>query len=283
MYNFMTCTSLMVDNDSKYSVTYKSGQPNMSIFRRRFDHGFQELFDNTKSREGCRGVNLNSANLFLISDDNQIQIRNEETFKTINTMIVPLQESTTVDAMEILNIKISPNEKYLAVLGGKQLIKEIEEVHSLHIFELTQEGNDFTLLFERNLPEEFRSFAVQFQFKTDEQNDSVIFTNLGKIMKYNFRNDKLETLFDFENDLQRQPDFIVFDDSQQVAIIASTDDVLWVDIQNEVEVDIDDMYSLGAIKSILHVGNKFYVLANKFDRKLGYFLLELDEKKPTPD
>jgi len=162
MYNFMTCTSLMVDNDSKYSVTYKSGQPNMSIFRRRFDHGFQELFDNTKSREGCRGVNLNSANLFLISDDNQIQIRNEETFKTINTMIVPLQESTTVDAMEILNIKISPNEKYLAVLGGKQLIKEIEEVHSLHIFELTQEGNDFTLLFERNLPEEFRSFAVQF-------------------------------------------------------------------------------------------------------------------------
>ena len=102
-------------------------------------------------------------------------------------------------------------------------------------------------------------------------------------MKYNFRNDKLETLFDFENDLQRQPDFIVFDDSQQVAIIASTDDVLWVDIQNEVEVDIDDMYSLGAIKSILHVGNKFYVLANKFDRKLGYFLLELDEKRPTPD
>ena len=43
------------------------------------------------------------------------------------------------------------------------------------------------------------------------------------------------------------------------------------------------MYSLGAIKSILHVENKFYVLANKFDRKLGYFLLELDEKKPTPD
>jgi hypothetical protein len=66
-----------------------------------------------------------------------------------------------------------------------------------------------------------------------------------------------------------------------VAIIASTDDVLWVDIKNQNEADIDDIYSLGAIKSLLHVDNKFYVLANKFDKKLGYFLLELETSMPT--
>ena len=91
-----------------------------------------------------------------MSDDNQIQIINEDTFRTINTIIVPLKESDTIDEIEILNIKISPNEKYLAVLGGKQLIKDIEEVHSLHIFEMNEEGNDYKLLYERHLPEEFR-------------------------------------------------------------------------------------------------------------------------------
>ena len=40
---------------------------------------------------------------------------------------------------------------------------------------------------------------------------------------------------------------------------------------------------MGAIKSILHCNDKFYVLANKFDRKLGYFLLELPEERPSVD
>ena len=135
----------MVDIQEKFSITFKSGQPNFNIFKRKYDHGFKELFDNVKSREGCCGANIESRNLFLISDDNYIQIRNEETFKIVNTVIVPLAESTTDDEMEILSIKISPNEKFLAVLGGKNLIKEIEEVHSLHIFKINDDGTDYDL------------------------------------------------------------------------------------------------------------------------------------------
>jgi hypothetical protein len=67
--------------------------------------------------------------------------------------------------MEILSIKLSPNEQYLAVLGGKNLIKEIEEVHSLHIFKINNEGTDYDMLYQRNLPEIFRSFSVTFEFQ----------------------------------------------------------------------------------------------------------------------
>jgi hypothetical protein len=81
--------------------------------------------------------------------------------------------------------------------------------------------------------------------------------------------------------LKRQPDYLVFNAKQDRAIIASTDDVLWVDIHAQSEADIDDIYNLGSIKSVLFVDNKFYVLANKFDKKLGYFLLELPEHKPS--
>lgn len=63
-------------------------------------------------------------------------------------------------------------------------------------------------------------------------------------------------------------------------MIASTDDVLWVDLKNDDEVDIDEAYSLSAIKSILFVDGKFYVLANRFQMKLGYFLLELPGERP---
>ena len=40
MYNFMACTTFMVDGENKLVVTYKSGQPNLQIYRRKFDHGF---------------------------------------------------------------------------------------------------------------------------------------------------------------------------------------------------------------------------------------------------
>lgn len=59
--------------------------------------------------------------------------------------------------------------------------------------------------------------------------------------------------------------------------------MLWVNTKTKEECDIDDIYSLGAIKNILHVDDKFYILANKFDRKLGYYLLELPEAKPSSD
>jgi hypothetical protein len=72
MLNFMASTSLMLDNDSKFSISYKSGQPNLNVFRRKYDHGFMEIFDNVKSREGCRGINLTTKDLFLMSDDNEI-------------------------------------------------------------------------------------------------------------------------------------------------------------------------------------------------------------------
>ena len=69
MSNFMECIQLMFNNDQNICVTYKSGQPNFSVYKRKYDHGFREIIDAT-SREGCRGVNIPSKHVFIISDDN---------------------------------------------------------------------------------------------------------------------------------------------------------------------------------------------------------------------
>ena len=128
MNNFMGCISLIVDNKDKICVTYKSGQPNFSTYKRKYDHGFREIIDPT-SREGCRGINVSKKHFFIISDDDYIQVHDEETYKMINKIDLPLSKSNTDDAIEILNIEISPDEELLAVLSGKNLIKGIEELH----------------------------------------------------------------------------------------------------------------------------------------------------------
>lgn len=189
MNNFMGCISLIIDNKDKICVTYKSGQPNFSTYKRKYDHGFREIIDDN-SREGCRGVNVPSKGYFLISDDDFVQAHDQKTYKAINKLEIPLKESETDDKMEILNIKVSPNEKYLAVLGGKNLIKGIEELWELHIYLLTS-GSAFKHVKSIDLPEEFRSFSVSFEYMEKDQDSTLIFTDVNGIMKYNFMKEQL--------------------------------------------------------------------------------------------
>jgi len=59
-------------------------------------------------------------------------------------------------------------------------------------------------------------------------------------------------------------------------IVTSAKDVLFVDMEsmpNKVEIDYDDKESISSIQNIITDDRYFYVLANKKDGKLGYYLL----------
>ena len=60
--------------------------------------------------------------------------------------------------------------------------------------------------------------------------------------------------------------------------MASKNDVLWLRIDREkpMEIDIDKRYDLQDIKCVMAFEDKFYVLANKHHRCLGYYLLDMD-------
>lgn len=75
-------------------------------------------------------------------------------------------KSDTDEEMEIINIKTSPDEKLLAILCGKNLIKAIEEMHMLFVYELSENEDDFKMLYRIELPEEFRYFSKAFCFNT---------------------------------------------------------------------------------------------------------------------
>lgn len=68
-------------------------------------------------------------------------------------------------------------------------------------------------------------------------------------------------------------------------IIASPDDGIYKDMNKQVEIDLDERFNIGAIKEIIHdeEDHVFYILANKFDEKLGFFVIRMDEHNPDKE
>ena len=56
--------------------------------------------------------------------------------------------------------------------------------------------------------------------------------------------------------------------------------MLYLDIEKDQEVDIDNLYHIGDIRSVVHSNEKFYILSNKCEKLLGYYLIEVDEQNP---
>lgn len=127
------------------------------------------------------------------------------------------------------------------------------------------------------LIEKFRYFSVTFSFDKANPSKNVIFGDTHGLWTFNYTTETLNSLKKFTNPIARQPDYVQFNDTQDIVMLASTDDVLWVNIKTGKEIDVDDTFQLGDIKCINFKNGKFYVMANKFNDNLGYFLLEMDQ------
>ena len=64
-------------------------------------------------------------------------------------------------------------------------------------------------------------------------------------------------------------------------IISSAEDGVYVDMVSKQEIDLDDKFDIGCIKEIIHddEDSVFYVLANKYEEKLGFFLIKMHESR----
>lgn len=83
-------------------------------------------------------------------------------------------------------------------MAGKNLIKEIEEIHQLLIYEIKAECN-FSLLKKVDLPEDYRSFSKITEFAHDKQDKAVLLIDRSRIVRYHFMEETAETIYKFEN------------------------------------------------------------------------------------
>lgn len=65
-------------------------------------------------------------------------------------------------------------------------------------------------------------------------------------------------------------------------IVASPEDGIFYDKAKQHEVDIDEQYEISNIKEIIydHEEGFFYLLANKYQEKLGFFVLKINKDVP---
>ena len=52
-------------------------------------------------------------------------------------------------------------------------------------------------------------------------------------------------------------------------------------MENELEFNVDSKYYIEEVRACIYQKGKFYILANKYKKNLGIFLLEIDENKIT--
>jgi hypothetical protein len=66
-------------------------------------------------------------------------------------------------------------------------------------------------------------------------------------------------------------------------ITASPQDGIFLDLAKKKEIDLDELYQIGCMKEIIydHEDGVFYILANKFEEKLGFFIIRMNEKNPS--
>ena len=104
-------------------ITYKYNQRSFDIHQRKYHHELkatviQEDYDKSQ------GLELASMSCFIITKLDEIIVYDSYTFQVITENKVPLLESTSREPNEIISIQACENESYLAVISGKNLIKD---------------------------------------------------------------------------------------------------------------------------------------------------------------
>ena len=87
---------------------------------------------------------------------------------------------------------------------------------------------------------------MNFHFKNPliGKPDSIIFAGMDKIFELNYLNETTKTILTYQQDICCQPQFFEMNDNQNVFLLASPDDSIYVSLEYDIEVDIDEEYEI---------------------------------------
>ena len=235
-------------------------------------------------------------NAFLVSKSDRIEFYDIDSYKEIAEceLVIPLRPTEGREPNEIISMQVSQNKQILAVITGKNLIMNEQKPNRLFLFQrvknLNAEGSmdKFVLLKEISIEDkpEFASICMQFRFKATKHGRDpthIYFAKEESIMELNFDTEETRELVQLQEPLSRQPEFFYMNDEQTVSIIASMDDGIYYHHRTGRFVDLKETFKVSSIKEIIYdeEARMFYLLANKFQEKLGVFLIKFEEDDPV--
>ena len=176
---------------------------------RKHVHGFHHQITD-ESKEMVCGQNLTkNFKSFLVSDDDYVEVHDAENFHETYRFTCPLSLSENpLEPIEIIGMKISRTQNYLAILTGKNLQKEVEEIHQIIVYKVLNETTfEIVSTFDgdqHRLPDEFRNYSKTLEFCNDEEHCKILMTNEKQIVKFDYTKsvDNVEVYCKFVNFLK---------------------------------------------------------------------------------
>lgn len=262
----------------RFGITYKANQPGFQIYTRKYYHNFKVTTD-TKNFEGALGKNLASDNAYVMTDKTNIIINDNQDFSVI---LQQWQIPNRDKGVEILYQTVSKDEKKIGVAIGKKLIKDEVSITEIAIYKKNAAGK-FEI--EKLRDWEFTDTCVEFQFDKNDS-DALLFFRNDELFKfyYNDETKEIKTIYEYNNPFADTPQYAVFNENQDKFILCSKNDALYINLtkpKGHQEFDIDEQSDISSIQSITSDGESFFVLANKCEKKLGYYLLKINQENPN--
>ena len=130
----------------------------------------------------------------------------------------------------------------------------------------------------------FKQVSMCFHFKNSKGLDrgTIVFAKIDCIFSLNFITQQVIVIYKYGGVLNRQPQFFQTNLDQSILVVASPEDCLYINLNEEKEVDVDETYQVSSIKEIIfdEEDHLFYFLSNKFEEKLGFFVFSIKENDP---
>lgn len=101
------------------------------------------------------------------------------------------------------------------------------------------------------MPQKLVTVGREIEFYNKNVNE-ILFTDYSQIFRYNHVSTEVQTYFDFSSNLNCQPEFVVFNHDQRIVMIASFYDVIWLNLDTNKEIDIDNDLKIGYIRRIFN-------------------------------
>jgi hypothetical protein len=102
------------------------------------------------------------------------------------------------------------------------------------------------------------------------------------IFELNYDEETIRVIYVFSEPFNVQPNHFVSNELQDIFVVASEDDGVWVNLRERNDVDLDEHFNVGCITQIVYdqEENFFYFLANRKNGQIGFFLIKFCERNP---
>jgi hypothetical protein len=218
-----------------------------------------------------------------MAEHQELIIYEDKKFSSVQR--INLEEYISKDH-KILYLDVSKDQQKIGICLGVLVIKEDYKITDIMIFKRDQSKNGSgKFIVEKQKQVDLTGICPEFKFN-DKNTKELFFFSANELMKMNYsvEDTDMETVYKFDNPLGDIPNFGSFNDNQTKFIITSSQDVLYVDTKqsdpSKREIDFDDKEEIGEIKNICATKDRFYVLANKKESKLGFYLFSIELNDP---